>query len=157
MAKVGTVQLQRQRHKTREVERTIDAKYILLLEVENLKQPALHMLGTIIFDLEPHSRPALDLAQLLLNRVQQIAGLLFIHIKVAVASHTEKVRPLYLHPTEERLHMRLDDVSQKNIVVAIHLRRKRHQPRKDARCLHDGDIGAQILALQLHNHIQALV
>ena len=80
------------------------------------------MIGAILFDLQPHSRPALDLAQFLLDRVQEIAGLLLVHIKITVASHTEKVRPLHLHPTEERLHMRLDDVSQKNIIVAIHLR-----------------------------------
>ena len=157
VAKVWTVQLKRQWHETREVERTINAEYIFLLKVENLKQPAQHMLGTILFDLEPHGRTALDFAKLLFNRVQQIAGLFLIHIKVAITSHTEKVRPLHLHPTEERLHMSLDDVSQKNIVVAIHLRRKWHQPRKDARRLHDGDVRAQVIAFQLHNHIQALV
>ena len=80
------------------------------------------MVRAILFDLKPHSRATLDLAQLLLNRVQEIAGLLLVNIKIAVASNAKEMRPFHLHSTEKRLHMRLDDVSQKNIVVAIHLR-----------------------------------
>ena len=54
--------------------------------------------------------------------MQEIAGLLLVYIKIAIASNAKEVRPLHLHSTEKRLHMRLDDVSEKNIVVAIHLR-----------------------------------
>ena len=157
VAQLRAVDLHRERHESREIQRTVDAVDILLLEVEDFEEPLLHMRGAVFFHFEAHGGAALHLAQFLLDGVEQVARLLLVDIEVAVARDAEEVSALDLHPAEKRLHMLLDDVSEEDIVVAAGLRGKRHEPRQDARGLDDCDVGADAITFELDDDIQAFV
>ena len=157
VAQLGTVDLHRERHEAGEIQRTVDPEDVLLLEVENVEQAREDMFRAVFFDLEPDRGASLNLAQFFLDRMEQVARFLLVHIEVAVPCDAEEVGTLHGDATEKRLHMILDNVAEENIVVAIRLRGEWHEARQDAWRLHDGDVGAEALTLEFHNDIEAFV
>ena len=111
----------------------------------------------ILLDFQADRGAALHLAQFGLDGMQKILRLLLINIEVAVARYPEKVRSLDAHPVKQAPDMVQDDVPEKNVIVAVLLLRERHDPRQNAGHLHDRDIGAQVVALEFNDHVEALV
>src|SRR5262245_1891538 len=111
-----------------------------------------------MFDLQSHRGSSLDLAQLGFDSMEEIARFFLINIEVAVARHPEQVRSLDLHSVKQALHMALNDMSEKHIVIAVLLFRERDNSWQDPRHLNNGDICPKVFAaLQLDDHIETLV
>ena len=51
--------------------------------------------------------------------MEQIAGLFLVHIQIAVAGDTKEVRCLHMHSAEKQTSVFLNNIPEKNIVIAV--------------------------------------
>ena len=82
-------------------------------------------------DLEPHDLAEAALAQLLLDRHQQVGRLFLLDREVGVAGDAEEVVLDDLHAREEGVEVGRDDLLEQHVRPLAHL----HQPRQDGRHL----------------------
>ena len=82
-------------------------------------------------DLEPDRRAEATPAELLLDREQQVVGLVLLDLEVGVAGDPEEVVLLDLHAGEERVEVGLDDLVDEDEVRRLDL----EQARQDLRHL----------------------
>ena len=99
------------------------------------------------------------MAQLLLDGMQKILGLLLIDVEVAVTGDAEEMRTKHLDTMEEGSHVVFDDTAKEDKIMALLLRllREGNDSRQDARHLDDSKIGINALTLQMDDDVQALV
>ncbi len=110
---VRPVNLESQRHEADEIQRSIDAKDVFLLETEDLQQAVDHVLRAILLHLDTDGGAAVHLAQFGLDGVEKVLRLLLVDVQVAVASDAEDVGALHLHPVKQGAHVVLDDMAEK--------------------------------------------
>ncbi len=89
-----------------------------------------------LLDLQPHRRAEAPPHQLLLQGLEDVLGVVLLHLQVLVASDPEGVVGEHLHPREELLQMRPHDVLQRHVP----LRGGLQEARERLRHLHPGEV-----------------
>ena len=116
-----------------EVERRVDHRHLVRLELELTAQQVEHLRRHRRVDLEPHR--ATELGALLehdLDRAEQIFGFVG-QLEVGVARDSEDVVAEHLHAGEQRVEMRGDHLLERNEALAVG---EGDEPRQERRNLH---------------------
>ena len=116
------------------VEQAVDLVDLARLEVERVRQQLAHALVRADADLQPDRLAEAPAAQLRLDGLQEVVGLVG-DLEVGVAGDAEDRVTVDLHPGEERIEVRRDDLLQRDERVRLgverdearqHLRRHLH-------------------------------
>ncbi len=119
------------------VEQAVDRVDLLVLHAQQPRQRLAQLLGAVRADLDAHDLAETPAAQLVLDRLQQVGGVVG-DLQVGVACHAEDVVVGDLHAREQRVEMVGDHVLQ------------RHQQRRLGRRLLERDEARQDLGRHLH-------
>ena len=114
-----------------QVEHPADLVAVVLAKTESTTEQRLRRGRHRPLDLEPHGRAEASTAELLLDREEQVVGLVLLDLEVGVARDPEEVVLLDLHPVEEGVEVGLDDLVDQDEVRRLDL----EQPRQDLRDL----------------------
>ena len=127
---------------------------------KRLEYPLVHPL----LDLQPDRGAAPQVAQLVLDLLEEVLGLLLVDVEIAVSRDPERMRALQAVSREELARAQLDDVAQEYRPVGTGFRRAdRHEPREDARhgenrhVLRRAVVLLGVGALERDNDIEGLV
>ena len=101
---IGPVDL-RQRHQVGQAERTLDLVEIVGRDLQVRQQQIANALRHIVLDRQAHHRAKAALAHALLDRAQQVGGLLLLDLHIGVARDPEDVGFDHLHAGEQRIHI----------------------------------------------------
>ncbi len=94
-----------------------------------------------LLDLEPDRRPELAAQQLLLEGLEEVLGVVLLHLEVLVAGDPERVGGDDLHAREEPLQVLADDVLERHEALVA----QRHEALEDRWHLDPGEVlGAQL-------------
>ena len=116
-------------------------------EVEQLE----HLRGDRLLDLEPHRRPEAPPQQLLLQRLQEVLGVVLLDLQVLVAGDPEGVELEHLHAREQPPEVLADDVLQRHEPLVA----QRHEPAERRRHLDPGEVLLAGLGVaHQHGHVQ---
>ena len=115
---------------SRQIERNAAHIDLVVLEIEFARQQAEHALGHVLPDLETHAARAAPTAeQNRLDLLQQVARLVLLDVEVGVARHTEHVVLAHLHPGEQPVEVRGDDLFDRDEALAVGQRDPARQQR----------------------------
>ena len=114
-----------------QVEHPADLVAVVLAEAEAAQQQRLRRVRHRPLDLEPDRLAEAPAAELLLDRQEQVVGLVLLDREVGVARDPEEVVLLDLHPGEQRVEVGLDDLVDQDEARRLDL----EQARQDLRDL----------------------
>ena len=97
-----------------QVERPGDAEHLVLGDAELGDQQLEHLRRDRLLDLEPHRRAEPAPQQLLLERLEEVLGVVLLDLEVLVAGDPEGVDLEHLHAREEALEVLADDVLERH-------------------------------------------
>ena len=121
-----------------EVEQALDVVHLYLVDAEPFDQPRAHRRVHAGADLEPHDLAEAPAPKLVLDRLEQVVGLVG-DLEVGVAGDPEQVVADDVHPGEQRVQVAGDDLLERDERV----RRDLDEPRQDL--LRDLDAGVDLL------------
>ena len=124
----------RELHQVREPDRRLLAVDHAGLDAELPREERAAVLGDGGVHLDPHRRPAAAELDRLLDRGQQVVGLVLLDLDVCVAGHAERVDGDDREPREEQVDVGCDQVLEEDELPAVRGRLGRHldQPGEDA-------------------------
>ncbi len=114
----------------REIEHARDLVDVLRRDVEALHQQHARRMGHRAFDLQPDHLAEAPLAQLFLDRHEQVGRLFLLDREVGVARDPEEVVLQHLHAREQRVQVRGDDLLEQDVRPLADLHEAR-QHRRD--------------------------
>ena len=109
----------------------VDPEHLLVGDAELGDQQLEHLRGDRLLDLEPHRRPEAAAQQLLLERLEEVLGVVLLDLEVLVAGDPEGVDLEHLHAREEPLEVLADDVLERHEALVA----QRHEAAEDRRHL----------------------
>ena len=124
----------RQALKPQQVDRPVQLVHVFLRKAQVLAEFAEDRLIDALLDFKADRGAAPQVAQLFLDLLQEVLGLLLVDVQVAVARDAEGMGPDELVAGEELSRAELDDVAQEDRALRARLGRgNRDQPREDPR------------------------
>ena len=105
------------RHQAHRIERPVDPVNIARIEIEVLHQVLADFLRGGVVHLEAHRRTAPSVVQLLLDSTQQVARVVLVDVKLAIARQTKVPVPENLRPGKKVRKIVADQVAQKHVVA----------------------------------------
>ena len=106
-----------------EVERAGQRDDLVAADAELGDQQVEHLRVDRLLDLEPHGRAEAATQQLLLERLEEVLGVVLLDLEVLVAGDPEGVRAEHLHAGEELLEVLADDVLERHEALVAERRR----------------------------------
>ena len=111
----------RERHEVASAEGPVHLVDLVLGDLELLLEELSHALGRLRGDLETHDRAESAAPHLLLDRREEVGGLVLLDLDVRVARHAEEVRGNDLEAGEELSEVRLDERLEEEILRLLGL------------------------------------
>ncbi len=114
-----------------QVERAGQPEHLVLVDPELGDQQLENLGGDGLLDLEPHRRAEAAAQQLLLERGEDVLGVVLLDLEVLVAGDPERVDLEHLHAREQPLEVLADHVLERHEALVA----DRHEPAEDRRHL----------------------
>ena len=150
----------RQRHQPRRVQRPVNQIQVVRGQPQRLEQRLAHKLRALVIDLQPHGVAFAAVVQLVLDRLEQVAGLLLVDVKLAVARHAERPVAQQFVPGKQIRQVMPDQPAQIDVILPRIGPRQLDHARQDARDLHHRHVLEHFPVpghLQPHDEVQRLV
>ncbi len=160
--KIRTVDLVRHLQQAHQVDRSVNAEHVRIIQAELFLQEVGHLRRAVASHLQPHRSAEMPLRQLALQGFAQILDFLLVNEQLAVAGDAELVATLHLHPCEQFPDMGVQDGRQeyKAMRATGNFLGQADNTRQRARRLNDGramSAAEGVPSLQLDYEVQALV
>ena len=124
-----------QRPEIRGRKHPVDLIQIRLSERQRFQQHLPQMNRHRGFDFQAYRLAEAALAQLGLDRAQEVVRFVLLDVEVRIARDPEQVRRAHVHPGEERIEIVCDDVLEQDERAPHRARDDRHQARQAGRDL----------------------
>ncbi len=145
-----------------EAQRAVGGVDVVGIDFQVGDEDVAHFGGHALVDLQAHDRAEMALAQVVFHHQQQVIGLLFLQLHVAVARHPKRMGGDDLHAWKEAIQIGGDDFLRPDEL--LHGRRRelvgvkalqRHQPRQGRRHLDAGEVQfAGLGVAHLHGQVE---
>jgi hypothetical protein len=160
VAHVGRMILFVNGHQPRRVERAVDQVQIVLCQAQRAQQGLADCFGAIVIGFQADGVAFAAVVQFFFNGLEQIAAVLFVDVKLAVARDAKMPVAEDARAGKQIPQEMAHDLAQKNVIAPSVGARQFHHRRQNARRLHDGQM-AQVfragLHLQLHDDVERFV
>src|SRR5262245_42587927 len=143
-----------ERHQVGDVQGAVNRVDVLLLHLQRMAQQLDHMRAHPGGDLQPNAEAEAAVAHLLLDRLEQVAGLVLFDLDVGVASDAEGLAFDDAHSREERVDVRRHHLFEHSEAIALASDRDQSGDVRRKRQLDAGEAGLLLAVFRILRHDQ---
>ena len=147
-------------HQARRVQRAVDDVQVVFRQVQRAEERRTDLRRAILFQFKPHGRALAAIVQFVFNRLEQIVGVFFVDVQLAVARDAEMPVTKDICARKQIGEVVADEMAEEDVILAWIVAGQFHQPRQHARHLDHGEMTQHLAALrhfELHHHVQRFV
>src|SRR5262247_581695 len=143
-----------ERHQVGDVQGAVNRVDVLLLHLQRMAQQLDHVRAHPGGDLQPNAEAEAAVAHLLLDRLEQVAGLVLFDLDVGVASDAEGLAFDDAHSREERVDVRRHHLFEHSEAIALASDRDQSGDVRRKRQLDAGEAGLLLAVFRILRHDQ---